>query len=139
MKKNSTKYRSHWHCVFHLKYHLVLVTKYRRKCFTKSILTRLEEICREQSQLWDIELIEFGGEEDHVHLLLDLHPNIMPSRFINSLKTVTSRLLRKEYTEHLSKFYWKNVLWTRAYCLITAGGAPIEIIKQYIQNQGKSK
>lgn len=66
---------------------------------------------------------------------LDMHPNIMPSRFINSLKTVSSRLIRKEFSSHLEKYDWKPVLWTRAYCLITAGGAPIDIIKQYIQKQ----
>ncbi|WP_222703375.1 transposase [Candidatus Arsenophonus triatominarum] len=57
-------------------------------------------------------LEQFGGEADHVHLLLDMHPNIMPSRFVNNLKTVTSRLLRKEYSEHINRFYWKPVLWT---------------------------
>jgi REP-associated tyrosine transposase len=139
MKKNSSNYRSHWHCVYHLKYHLVLVTKYRRKCFTKSLLLRLEEICNEQCRMWGMELAEFGGEADHIHLLLDMHPNIMPSRFVNSLKTVTSRLLRKEFSKHLSKFYWKPVLWTRAYCLITAGGAPIDVLKKYIQNQSEPK
>lgn len=137
MIKNATNYKSHWHCVYHLKYHLVLVTKYRRKCFTKPMLSRLEILCREQCQLWDIECIEFGGEADHVHLLLDMHPNIMPSKFINSLKTVTSRLMRKEYAQQLSKFYWKPVLWTRAYCLISAGGAPLDILKEYIQKQEK--
>ena len=101
------------------------------------MLSRLEILCREQCQLWDIECIEFGGEADHVHLLLDMHPNIMPSKFINSLKTVTSRLMRKEYAQHLSKFYWKPVLWTRAYCLISAGGAPLDILKEYIQKQEK--
>ena len=139
MNKNRNNYRSHWHCVYQLKYHLVLVTKYRRKCFTKPVLYRLEQICKDQCLSWDIALVEFGGEADHIHLLLDMHPNIMPSRFVNSLKTVTSRLLRKEFSEHLSKFYWKPVLWTRAYCLITAGGAPIDILKQYIQNQKTPK
>jgi putative transposase len=61
------------------------------------MLHRLEAICQEQCEGWDIELVEFGGEADHIHLLLDMHPNIMPSKFINSLKTVTSRLMRKEY------------------------------------------
>jgi putative transposase len=82
-------------------------------------------------------MIEFGGEADHIHLLLDMHPTIMPCRFINNLKTVTSRLIRKEFSTHLSQYYWKPVLWTRAYCLITAGGAPLSILKQYIQNQEK--
>lgn len=139
MLKHAKTHKSHWHCVYQLKYHLVLVTKYRHPCFTNTILARLEEICRQQSSIWGIELIELGGEADHVHLLLDMHPNIMPSRFINSLKTVTSRLIRKEFASHLNKYYWKPLLWTRAYCLITAGGAPIEILKQYIQNQNQPK
>jgi len=139
MNKTAKTYKSHWHCVYQLKYHLVLVTKYRHPCFTKLILERLEEICREQCMGWGIELLEFGGEADHVHLLLDMHPNIMPSRFVNSLKTVTSRLIRKEFATHLAQYYWKPFLWTRAYCLITAGGAPIEILKKYIQNQDQPK
>ncbi|WP_084137619.1 IS200/IS605 family transposase [Moraxella caprae] len=96
-------------------YHLVLVTKYRKK--------------------WGVELLEFNGEADHVHLLLDMHPNIMPSKFINNLKTVTSRLMRKEFAKHLAHFYWKPVLWTRAYCLLTTGGATIDTIRQYIEKQ----
>lgn len=127
--------KSHHHCVYNLKYHLVLVTKYRRKCFTSEMLDRLETICREQCANWEIELVEFGGEADHVHLLLDMHPNIMPSKFVNSLKTVTSRMIRKEYSEHLNRYYRKPVLWTRAYCLITAGGAPLEVLQRYIEKQ----
>lgn len=137
MKKDSNNYRSHWHCVYNLKYHLVLVTKYRRKCFTAAILDRLNIICREQCENWGAELLEFGGEADHVHLLLEMHPNIMPSKFVNSLKTVTSRLIRKEFSEHLARFYWKPVLWTRAYCLISAGGAPLSVLKEYIQKQDR--
>ena len=70
-----------------------------------------------------------------VHLLLDMHPNIMLSKFINNLKTVTSRLMRKEFAEHLTQFYWKPVLWKRAYCLLTVGGTTIDIIRQYIEKQ----
>lgn len=103
------------------------------------MLDRLEVICRELCEKWEVELDEFGGEADHVHLMIDMHPNIMPSKFINNLKTVTSRLIRKEFSEHLEKYYWKPVLWTRAYCLITAGGAPIEVLRAYIQNQERPK
>lgn len=134
--------KSHYHCVYKLKYHLVLVTKYRRKCFTNEMLDRLdrlETICNELCEKWEVELEEFGGESDHIHLLIDMHPNIMPSKFINSLKTVSSRLIRKEYSSHLALYYWKPVLWTRAYCLITAGGAPIEILREYIQKQERPK
>lgn len=129
-------YKSHWHCVYNIKYHLVLVTKYRKKCFSNEILTRLEEICKNSCLQWDIDLLEFGGEADHIHLLLDFHPNIMPSKFINSLKTVTSRRIRKEFSTEIAKFYWKPVLWTRAYCLISAGGAPLSVLQDYIQKQG---
>lgn len=127
--------KSHYHCVYKLKYHLVLVTKYRRRCFTAPMLDRLEEICRDLCQKWEVDLEEFGGEADHIHLMLDLHPNIMPSKFVNNLKTVTSRLIRKEFSQHLKTYYWKPVLWARAYCLITAGGAPLEVLKEYIQKQ----
>ena len=127
--------KSHYHCVYKLKYHLVLVTKYRRKCFTAPMLDRLEVICRDLCTKWEVDLEEFGGEADHIHLMLDMHPNIMPSKFINNLKTVSSRLIRKEFSQHLKAYYWKPVLWTRAYCLITAGGAPLEVLKKYIQNQ----
>jgi putative transposase len=71
--------------------------------------------------------------------MLELHPNIMPSKLVNNLKTVSSRLIRKQYSTHLKKFYWKPVLWSRAYCLISAGGAPLEILCDYIQNQERPK
>lgn len=135
MSKKKFQLRSHPHCVYNLHFHLVLVTKYRRKCFSPQMLERLREICFHVCNLWDVELIEFGGENDHIHLLLGVHPNMMPSRFVNNIKTVSSRLLRKEYKDELSKFYWKKCLWTRAYCLISTGGAPLSIIKKYIEKQ----
>jgi putative transposase len=71
--------------------------------------------------------------------LLNAHPSLDLSKLINSLKTVSSRLLRKEFAKHLAKYYWKPVFWTRAYCLLTCGGAPLEVIKQYIEQQEKPK
>lgn len=130
------KLKSHYHCVFDLNYHLVLVTKYRKRCLTDEMLVFLNKQCEALCDRWEIDLKEFGGEPDHVHLLLNTHPNLEMSKFINNLKTVTSRLIRKEYKDHLSKFYWKPVFWTRAYCLVTAGGAPLDVIKNYIENQG---
>lgn len=127
--------KSHYHCVYKLTYHLVLVTKYRRKCFTNEMLNRLEEIVRKNCQDWEIDLLEFNGEADHIHLLLEMHPNIMPSKFINNIKTVSSRLIRKEFDAELKQYYWKPVLWTRAYCLLTTGGATVDVIREYIQNQ----
>ena len=99
------------------------------------MLDRLKEIITNLCQKWEVERLEFNGEADHVHLLLDMHPNIMPSKFINNLKTVTSRLMRKEFAKHLATFYWKPVLWTRAYCLLSTVGATIDTIRQYIEKQ----
>lgn len=129
------KYNAHHHCVYSMKFHLVLVTKYRRKCFTQSILERLEQVCKSTCEKWDVKLEEFGGESDHIHLLLSFHPSMLPSTFVNNLKTVSSRLIRKEFSEHLKKYYWKPVLWTRAYCLLSTGGANIETIRKYIEKQ----
>jgi len=137
MEYNIMKLHSHHHCIFDLKYHLVLVTKYRRKCFTDEILQYLETVVQDICKKWDVDLIEFGGEADHIHILFAAYPNIDLSKFINNLKTVSSRLTRKKYLDHLSRFYRKPVLWTRAYCLLSSGGAPIDVIKQYIQNQGQ--
>lgn len=127
--------KSHYHCVYKLTYHLVLVTKYRKKCLSNEMLNRLEEIVKKNCADWEIDLLEFNGEADHIHLLLEMHPNIMPSKFINNLKTVSSRLIRKEFDAELKQYYWKPVLWTRAYCLLTTGGATIDVIREYIKNQ----
>ena len=131
--------RSHYHCVYSMNFHLVLVTKYRKKVFSQPILERLESIIKDVCKKWDVTLDEFGGEEDHIHLLISMHPSLQPSKFINNLKTVSSRRLRSEYTEYMKKFYWKPTLWTRAYCLLSTGGANIETIRKYIQNQGKEE
>ena len=143
--ENKSIKKSHFHAVYDLNYHLVLVTKFRRKVITKAMLERLHNIFKEQCEHWSVELVEFNGEEDHVHLLLKAHPAMDLSKFINSVKTVSSRLIRKEYKEHVDKFYWvlgedgycvaQPYFWTRAYCLLTTGGAPLEVIKAYIQQQ----
>ena len=81
--------------MFNLKYHLVLVTKYRRKAFTGKMLIDLEVKVKELSAKWNVEVLEFGGESDHVHLLIGMNPSTQPSKYINNLKTVTSRYLKK--------------------------------------------
>ena len=139
MKDSKTILKSHCHCVFNINYHLVLMTKYRKKIFRKSDLEFLENLFREQLSLWDCQLNQLKGEEDHVHLLITLHPNITPAKLIGSLKTVTSRLYKKNHAEHFKKFYCEKSLWARAYCLVSCGGAPLDIVKTYIQNQGREK
>jgi len=122
--------------VFDLRVHLVLVTKYRKNILTPKILNRSQEIFTSLAKDWDIELIEFDGEADHVHLLLSLKPDIQPSKLVNNFKTVSSRLLRKEYGPHIAKFYKQSVLWSRSYCIISCGGVTVEKLKEYIEKQG---
>jgi putative transposase len=123
------------HCVYALTYHLVLVTKYRRRCITRPMLERFREVATARCAGWGGRLLELNGEPDHVHLLLALPPNLDLSRFVNNLKTTSSRLLRKEFAEHLNRVYRKPVFWSRSYCILTCGGAPLSIIRQYIELQ----
>ncbi|SHF72643.1 putative transposase [Caldanaerobius fijiensis DSM 17918] len=105
----NVEYNTNRHACYNLKYHLVIVTKYRHKCLTNEMLKRLENILSK----WSCTLIEFNGEADHIHILFEAPPQVQLSKLINNLKTVTSRLIRKEYAEYLSKFYWKPYLWNR--------------------------
>ena len=126
---------THAHATFALYYHLVFVTKYRKKVITNNILCDLKEIFEYLCKKWNCQLIEFNGEQDHVHLLIAAHPDMNLSVFVNNLKTVSSRLIRKKYKDYLSAYYYKPFFWKKAYCIISVGGAPLEILKQYIENQ----
>ncbi|NEP46716.1 MAG: IS200/IS605 family transposase [Okeania sp. SIO2H7] len=118
-----------------LKAHLILTTKYRKNVFTASMLTRLNEILEELLVKWECKLIEFNGEENHVHILFQYHPNVMLSKLVNNVKTVTSRRLRKEFAEQINVIYWKNVLWNSSYFIASCGGVTISTLKKYIENQ----
>jgi len=123
------------HCVYALNYHLVLVTKYRRRLLTAVMLGRMREIAAARCEGWGGTLVEMNGEADHVHLLVALPPNLALSGFVNNLKTTTSRLIRKEFAPEVNRVYSKPVLWSRSYCAISRGGAPLSIVKQYIESQ----
>ena len=129
--------RTLYHCTYSANYHLALVTKHRRKCISPEMLVRLKEISTRIISTWEGELLEFNGESDHVHLLLSIPPKVAPSALVNNLKTVTARLIRKEFAGALAKVYDKPVFWSRSYCIITCGGAPLSILKQYIEQQGQ--
>ena len=120
-----------------LKAHIVLVPKYRRKVFDDAMLTRLEAIYGDLMEKWEGRLIEFNGEVDHVHILVQYNPQTQPSKLINNLKTVSSRYLRKEFPEQMNKYYWKKVLWTSGYFIASCGGVTVEELKQYVQNQDR--
>lgn len=130
----STEIRTGRHCVFNLHVHLVFVTKYRRKVFSKKSLDILSMIFEDVCHKFEASLTEFDGEEDHVHLLVHYPPKIALSKLVNALKGVSSRLLRK-HVKDIQRFYWKGVLWSPSYFAGSCGGAPISAIKEYIQNQ----
>ncbi len=130
----SNEIRTGRHCVFDLHVHLVFVTKYRRRIFTKTILDRMEDVLSTVCIDFEADLIEFDGERDHVHLLINYPPKVQISKLVNSLKGVSSRLLRKEFPD-LGKNYYKGILWSPSYFAASCGGAPISIVKQYIQSQ----
>ena len=124
-----------FHCVYALHYHLVMVTKYRRKVLSPHMLARFREIATARCGGWGGKLLETNGEPDHVHLLLSLPPNLDLSRFVNNLKTTSSRLIRKEFATEVNRMYRKPVLWSRSYCIMSCGGAPLSVIRQYIEQQ----
>ena len=134
----STEIRTGRHCVFNMHSHLVFVTKYRGMVFNQSILHFMKNLFIDICNQFEAQLVEFNGEGDHVHLLVHYPPKIAISKLVNSLKGVSSRLLRKEFAE-IHRFYWKGVLWSPSYFAGSCGGAPITIIKQYILQQKTTK
>uniref|UniRef100_A0AAU2VYW3 IS200/IS605 family transposase n=1 Tax=Streptomyces sp. NBC_00008 TaxID=2903610 RepID=A0AAU2VYW3_9ACTN len=123
------------HVVFHLHVHLVFVTKYRRGVFNDDMLTRCEEIMRDVCQSFEAELREFNGEDDHVHLLVHYPPKVQLSKLVNSLKGVSSRYLRQEFTGHTNRAITHGRFWSPSYFAGSCGGAPLSIVKQYIEQQ----
>lgn len=118
-------------CVYNLQAHLVFVTKYRRNVLTHDMLTDMENIMRDVCQDFDATLMEFNGEDDHVHLLVSYPPKVALSTLVNSLKGISSRRLRAKYDIKTHR----NHLWSPSYYAASSGGAPLETLKQYIQQQ----
>lgn len=124
------------HSVFIMYYHLVLVIKYRRKVIDGQISNRLKEIFEYIVPNYNISLQEWNHDIDHVHILFKAEPNSELSKFINAYKSASSRLIKKEYPL-IKKYLWKEYFWSRSFCLLTTDGAPIEIVKRYIESQGE--
>jgi putative transposase len=115
--------------------HLVFVTKYRREVFTQKILDDLREIFSGVCKDFEAELVEFDGEDDHVHLLVNYPPKVAVSSLVNSLKGVSSRMIRQKLYPSIRKKLWGGALWSPSYFAGSCGGAPISIIRQYIEQQ----
>lgn len=123
------------HCTFLLHAHLVFVTKCRRVCFTDRVLKHMEKVFKSVCEDFEAELVEFEGEGDHVHLLVNYPPKVSLSRLVGSLKGVSSRHIREANYPEIQKKLWGNALWSPSYFAGSCGGAPIDVVKKYIENQ----
>ena len=128
--------KSSSHAVYSLTLHVVFVTKYRRKTLTPELLDYLQGAFAEILADWRCTLLEFGGEADHVHLLVEIHPALNLSTLVNNLKTATARRVRNRFSEHLKPFYSKPYFWHRAYYVGSVGRATLETVRRYLEIQG---
>lgn len=128
------KYNHNKQAVYKLMFHIVLCTKYRKKAITPEILLELKDMCNSIFIKNGIDLVEFNGEEDHVHMLIDCHPAVDLRKLINVIKTVSSREIRKRH--NFGKlFYKKKVFWSPSYFIASCGGVTIEVLRKYVENQ----
>lgn len=124
------------HSVFFLYYHLIMVIKYRRKVIDDQISDRAKDIFEYISPKYGIVLEEWNHDQDYVHVMFRAQPKSEISKFINAYKSASSRLIKKEYPQIRGQL-WKEAFWSQSFCLMTAGEAPIEVIRAYIESQGK--
>ena len=132
----SNEYRTGRHCVFKIHCHLVFVTKYRRNVLEGYMFPTLEMLFGKVCEDFEAELVEFNGEDDHVHLLVNYPPKVSVAKLVNSLKGVSSRKLKLHHPEVTNR-YFKSALWSPSYFACTVGGAPISVLRQYIEQQNR--
>lgn len=130
------EYKSNNNVVYSCKYHVVFCPKYRRKVLVGDIKTRLKELVASICAEWNVDLLEMEVMPDHVHLLLDVDPQFGIHRAVKTIKGRTSHVLRNEFPELRTKI---PSLWTNSYFVSTVGGAPLSIVKQYIESQKTSQ
>lgn len=123
------------HSVYSLNYHLIFCTKYRRKALTDSISNRLKDIIIGISKDFQVKIIEQETDKDHIHILFKTKPTINITKYINSVKGVSSRILFQEFPEIKLKL-WKGHLWSTSYCLLTTGQTILDVLKRYVESQG---
>ncbi|MBK5503175.1 MULTISPECIES: IS200/IS605 family transposase [unclassified Bacillus (in: firmicutes)] len=130
------KLDSNNHSVFLLYFHLVLVVKYRRNVFDDDMSDYAKDMFIRLSENYNITLVEWNHDVDHVHILFKAHPNTEMTKFINAYKSASSRLIKRDFPQ-VKKKLSKEMFWSRSFCLLTTGGSPIDVVKKYIENQGE--
>ncbi|MGL4997389.1 MAG: IS200/IS605 family transposase [Cetobacterium sp.] len=131
----NTEFKKNRHSIYSLIYHLVVITKHRKKCINDEILEDLKEISKRLLSVKGGSVLEINGEDDYLHILFECPPQVELAKLVNTFKTVSSRLIRKKHSDYLKDYYWKPVFWSNSYCILSAGGATIETVKRYIESQ----
>jgi putative transposase len=127
------------HNVNILLYHIVCPAKYRRAIFTGEVDEKLKEICAEIAIRYEIEFLEIGTDQDHVHFLVQSVPSYSPTKIVRTIKSITAKEIFRQMPE-VKKQLWGGALWSSGYYISTVGShGTEEMLKQYVKNQGKSK
>lgn len=129
-------YSTNSHSVYSLNYHLILVIKYRRKVINDNLSLRLKEMFEYIAVNYNIHLVEWNHDMDHIHVLFEGEPNSNISKFINAYKSASSRLAKKEFP-YIKEYLWKENFWSKSFFLVSTGGVTTDIIKKYIETQGE--
>ena len=137
--EEASEFRTGRHVVYKLNVHLVLITKYRRGVITDRVREFLKEVLTKVCLDFETELLEFDGEDDHVHLLVAYPPKVAISALVNSLKGASAYRLRLQNFPEVRKKLWGAHFWSPSYCAVSCGGAALETVKTYIQNQRKEE
>ena len=126
------------HSVFLMEYHLIMVTKYRRTVIDDKISAMLRQMFGRIGKDYKIRIVEWNHDGDHVHVLFRAEPKSELTKFINSYKSASSRIVKKEFPSVKQKL-WKEAFWSKSFCLLTTGGVTSDIIQEYIRTQGEKK
>lgn len=124
--------------MFNINFHLILTIKYRRSVITDEISDELLSHFKRIGERYNITVEEWGHDKDHIHVLFSSHPNTDISKFINTYKSASSRLIKRDFPE-IKRQLWKEYFWSRSFCLISTGDAPLDVIRKYIESQGEKK
>ena len=131
----ASEFRRGRHVIHNLNAHLVFVPKYRRKVISSMVFERLLDTFKKVCSDFECELKEHGYEDDHVHLLISYPPKVALSTLVNSLKGVSARLLRAANLPEVRTKLWGEHFWSPSYCVVSCGGAPLEIVRHYVEQQ----
>ncbi|MHB8581198.1 MAG: IS200/IS605 family transposase [Ignavibacteriaceae bacterium] len=131
-------YRKSSHSVYDLEYHIVWITKYRKKVIVGAVAERVRELVREISKANDIEILKGHVSKDHVHIFVSAPPHLSVSKIVQLIKGKTSIKLQQEF-KNIQKEFWGRHVWARGYFVASSGNVTDEVIMQYIENQDVEK